>query len=91
MSKILGNYCPRCLHPRELCTCYMEAFKPLKEPQPKVPSYNECAKMWDICDKYHCRSHQSGWTWDEAIKFIQEHWNDACFNIDYYHKEHEED
>lgn len=45
----------------------------------KIPSYNECAKMWDICDAYHCKSHIKGWTWNEAIKFIQEHWNDEAY------------
>ena len=47
------------------------------------PSYNEAAKMFDIVDSYLCKTRNIGWEWDEAVKYIQEHWNDPEFNIDY--------
>lgn len=47
------------------------------------PSYNEAAKMFDIVDSYLCKVHNEGWEWDEAVKYIQEHWNDEDFNVDY--------
>lgn len=47
------------------------------------PSYNEAAKMFDIVDSYLCEIHNIGWEWDEAVKYIQEHWNDKEFNVDY--------
>ena len=47
------------------------------------PSYNEAAKMFDIVDSYLCEVHNKGWEWDEAVEYIQEHWNDEEFNIDY--------
>lgn len=48
------------------------------------PSYNEAAKMFDIVDSYLCEIRNIGWQWDEAVKYIQEHWNDTEFNIDYF-------
>lgn len=48
-----------------------------------VPSYNEAAKMFDIVDSYLCETHNKGWEWNEAVKYIQEHWNDEEFNVDY--------
>ena len=47
------------------------------------PSYNEAAKMFDIVDSYLCETRNIGWEWDEVVKYIQEHWNDPEFNIDY--------
>ena len=47
------------------------------------PSYNEAAKMFDIVDSYLYETHLVGWEWDEAVKYIQEHWNDEEFNVDY--------
>lgn len=47
------------------------------------PSYNEAAKMFDIVDSYLCKVHHVGWEWDEAVNYIQEHWNDEKFNVDY--------
>ena len=47
------------------------------------PSYNEAAKMFDIVDSYLCETRNIGWEWDEAVKYIQEHWNDPEFNLDY--------
>ena len=47
------------------------------------PSYNEAAKMFDIVDSYLGEIRNIGWRWDEAVKYIQEHWNDTEFNIDY--------
>lgn len=47
------------------------------------PSYNEAAKMFDIVDEYLCKTRNIGWEWDEAVQYIQEHWDDAEFNIDY--------
>lgn len=47
------------------------------------PSYNEASKMFDIVDSYLCKTRNIGWEWDEAVKYIQEHWNDTEFNIDY--------
>lgn len=47
------------------------------------PSYNEAAKMFDIVDSYLCKVHSVGWEWNEAVKYIQEHWNDEEFNVDY--------
>lgn len=49
------------------------------------PSFNEAAKMWDLCDSYACESHRSGWTWKDAVKYIQDHWDDEEFNVDYEH------
>lgn len=48
-----------------------------------IPSYNEAAKMFDIVDSYLCEIRNIGLEWDEAVKYIQEHWNDTQFNIDY--------
>ena len=48
-----------------------------------IPLYNEAAKMFDIVDSYLCEIRNIGWEWDEAVKYIQEHWNDTQFNIDY--------
>lgn len=53
----------------------------------KIPTYNEAAKMFDLCDAYQCSTRLDGWTWDEAVKFIQEHWNDDDYNIDYENME----
>ena len=47
------------------------------------PSYNEAAKMFDIVDSYLCKVRNEGWEWDEAVEYIQEHWNDEEFNVDY--------
>ena len=47
------------------------------------PSYNEAAKMFDIVDSYLCEVHNKGWGWEEAVEYIQEHWNDEEFNVDY--------
>lgn len=47
------------------------------------PSYNEAAKMFDIVDSYLCETNHTGWEWDEVVKYIQEHWNDPDFNVDY--------
>lgn len=47
------------------------------------PSYNEAAKMFDIVDSYLCKIRNIGWEWNEVVKYIQEHWNDVEFNIDY--------
>lgn len=47
------------------------------------PSYNEAAKMFDIVDSYLCEVYNKGWEWDEAVEYIQEHWNDEEFNVDY--------
>ena len=47
------------------------------------PSYNEAAKMFDIVDSYLCETHRVGWEWDEAVNYIQEHWNYEEFNVDY--------
>ena len=46
-------------------------------------SYNEVAKMFDIVDSYLCEIHNIGWKWDEAVKYIQQHFNDEEFNVDY--------
>ena len=46
-------------------------------------SYNEAAKMFNIVDSYLCKVHNKGWEWDEAVEYIQEHWNDEEFNVDY--------
>ena len=48
-----------------------------------IPSYNEAAKMFNIVDSYLCKVRNKGWEWNEAVEYIQEHWNDAEFNIDY--------
>ena len=48
-----------------------------------IPSYNEAAKMFNIVDSYLCEVHNKGWEWDEAVEYIQEHWNDEEFNVDY--------
>ena len=47
------------------------------------PSYNEAAKMFNIVDSYLCETRNIGWEWDEAVEYIQEHWNDLEFNVDY--------
>lgn len=47
------------------------------------PSYNEAAKIFNIVDSYLCETHNIGWEWDEAIEYIQEHWNYPEFNVDY--------
>lgn len=47
------------------------------------PSYNEAAKMFDIVNAYLCEVFNIGWEWDEAVEYIQEHWDDAEFNVDY--------
>ena len=47
------------------------------------PSYNEAAKIFDIVDSYLCEIHNIGWKWDEAVKYIQQHFNDEEFNVDY--------
>lgn len=47
------------------------------------PSYNEAAKMFDIVNAYLCEAYRIGWEWDEAVEYIQEHWDDAEFNVDY--------
>lgn len=48
-----------------------------------IPSYNEAAKMFNIVDSYLCKVRNKGWEWNEAVEYIQEHWNDAEFNVDY--------
>lgn len=48
-----------------------------------IPSFQECCKMFDIVDAYQCESHMRGWTWTEAVEYIQKHWNDEDFNCDY--------
>lgn len=47
------------------------------------PTYNEAAKMFDIVNAYICETRLTGWEWDEAVEYIQSHWNDDEFNIDY--------
>lgn len=47
------------------------------------PSYNEAAKMFDIVNTYLCEVQTIGWEWDEAVEYIQEHWNDIGFNMNY--------
>lgn len=41
------------------------------------PTYNEAAKMFDIVNAYLCEVFNIGWEWDEAVEYIQEHWDDA--------------
>lgn len=48
-----------------------------------VPSFNEAAKMFDIVDAYLSSVRMKGWEWTDAIRFIQEHWNDSEFDVDY--------
>lgn len=48
-----------------------------------IPSYNEAAKMFNIVDSYLCKVRNKGWEWNEAVEYIQEHWNNEEFNIDY--------
>lgn len=47
------------------------------------PSYNEAAKMFDIVNAYLCKIYPTGWEWDEAVEYIQKHWNDEEFNANY--------
>lgn len=49
----------------------------------EVPTFNEAAKMWDLCDAYSCLTQNEGWTWEGAVKYIQKYWNDKDFNVDY--------
>lgn len=60
-----------------------ELRKELGDNNVDKPSYNEAAKMFDIVDSYLCEIRNIGWQWDDAVKYIQEHWNDIEFNIDY--------
>ena len=39
--------------------------------------------MFDIVDSYLWKVRSVGWEWDEAVKYMQEHWNDEEFNVDY--------
>lgn len=48
-----------------------------------TPSNELAAKMFDIVDAYMASTRQTGWTWKSAIKYIQDHWNDPDFNVDY--------
>ena len=48
-----------------------------------IPSYNEAAKMFNIVDSYLCEVRNKGWEWNEAVEYIQEHWNDEEFNVNY--------
>lgn len=48
-----------------------------------IPTFNEAAKMWDLCDAYASTIIREGWTWEGAVKYIQAHWNDEEYNIDY--------
>lgn len=50
------------------------------------PTYNEAAKMFDIVNAYLCETRLTGWEWDKAVEYIQTHWNDDEFNIDYEHE-----
>lgn len=48
-----------------------------------TPNNQEFAKMWNLCDEYHCLSLRRGWTWQEAVDFLHKHWSDPAFNFDY--------
>lgn len=47
----------------------------------EAPSYDKAATIWNICDEYHSKTINEGWTWDGAVKFIQENWNNPDLQI----------
>lgn len=55
----------------------------MKEHNKKKPSIQECCKMFDIVDAYLCSVKEEGWTWEGAAQYIQEHWEDEDFNVNY--------